>query len=159
MSAVRQKPVLRLKSPKRFLVQRQELKRERLPRTYAATEDDLLCSLVTTWEVVAIAVNNNNGNKNEVRKTLARKYNRQAIDTILHHSKTGRIRDFVINDSDLRPNTREQLTISKIGGTPKQYHKIVDEIFSSAVRRLFEELDLVYYHEHLAGKLRVRLEP
>ena len=158
MSAVRQKPVLKLKSPKRFS-QRQQLEHVRQPQTYAATEDDLLCSLVTTWEVVAIAVNNNNGNKNEVRKTLARKYNRQAIDTILHHSKTGRIRDFVIYDSDLRPNTREQLTISKIGGTPKQYHKIVDEIFSGAVRRLFEELDLGYYHEHLAGKLRVRLEP
>jgi hypothetical protein len=94
-----------------------------------------------------------------VRKTLARKYNRQAIDIILHHSKTGRVRDFIINGSDLRPHIREQLTINKIGGTPKQYHKIVDEIFSSAVRRIFEELDLVYYHEHLAGKLRVRLEP
>jgi hypothetical protein len=122
---------LKLEYPKRF-TQRQQLEHARQPQTYAATEDDLLCSLVTTWEVVTIAVNNS-GNKNEVRKTLGRKYNRQAIDIILHHSKTGRIRDFVVNDSDVRPDTREQLTISNI--------------------------DLVYYHEHLAGKLRVRLEP
>jgi hypothetical protein len=74
LSAVRQKPVLKLKSPKRF-TQRQQLEHARQPQTYAATEDDLLCSLVTTWEVVTIAVNNS-GNKNEVRKTLGRKYNK-----------------------------------------------------------------------------------
>jgi hypothetical protein len=77
----------------------------------------------------------------------------------LHHSRTGRVRDFIINSSDIRRPVKEELTNKRIGGTPEEYRKIVDEIFSNAVRRLFEEIDLVYYHGHLAGKLIVRLEP
>jgi hypothetical protein len=65
----------------------------------------------------------------------------------------------VINSSDLRQHVKEELTARRIGGTPKQYRKIIDEIFSNAVRRLFEDLDLVYFHDHLANKLHVRMEP
>ena len=139
-----------IKSPKRFFPQWYD-QGQRRQQTYAATEDDVLKYLSTTWEVVIV----NDGK----RKTLARKYNRQAVYIILHHSKTGRVRDFIIYSSDIRRPVKEELTNKRIGGTPKEYHKIVDEIFSNAVRRLFEEIDLVYYHEHLAGKLMVRLEP
>jgi predicted RNase H-like nuclease len=93
------------------------------------------------------------------RQTLARKYNRQAINIILHHAKTGHVKDFVINESDLRSHVKEELTIKRIGGTPREYYKLVDEIFSNSVRRLFEDLDLVYYHDHLASKLTVRVVP
>jgi hypothetical protein len=65
----------------------------------------------------------------------------------------------VINGSDLGQHVKEELTARRIGGTPKQYRKIIDEIFSNAVTRLFEDLDLVYFHDHLANKLHVRLEP
>jgi hypothetical protein len=149
-SKPKQKLVVKIKDPRRFYPQWLK-EQERQQQTYSATEDDLLSDLLTRWEAVVI----NDGK----RKTFAKKYNRQAIDIILYHSKTGLVRDFVIKESDLRRHTKEELTNKRIGGTPKEYHQIVDEIFSNAVRRLFEELDLVYYHNHLAGKLQVRLEP
>jgi hypothetical protein len=145
------KPKVIIKSPKRFFPQWYDELRQKRQQTYAATEGDVLTSLSTTWEFVIV----NNGK----RKTLAKKYNRQALDVILHHSKTGRVRDFVIYSCDISRPVKDELTNERIGGTPKEYRKIVDEIFSNAVRRLFEEIDLVYYHEHLAGKLMVRVEP
>src|SRR5215207_4022195 len=148
----KQKLIIRLKDPKRFLPLWQRDREEWL-QTYAATEDDLFKNLSIRREVVTI----NNGKSK--RQTLAPKYNRQAIDIILHHAKTGRVRDFVINESDLRSHVKEELTIKKIGGTPREYYKIVNEIFTNVVRRLFEDLDPVYYHDHLAGKLTVRVEP
>jgi hypothetical protein len=147
----KQKLVIRLKDPKRFLPLWLRDREEWL-QTYAATEDDLFKNLSIRREVVTI-------NKPSNRQTLAPKYNRQAIDIILHHSKTGHVKDFVINDSDLRAHVKEELTIKRIGGTPKEYFKIIDEIITTAVRRLFEDIDLVYYHEHLAGKLTVRILP
>jgi hypothetical protein len=146
------KPKVVIKDPRRFYPEWLK-KQERQLQTYSATEDDLLSDLATRWE--AVVVNNGDGE----RRTFAKKYNRQAIDIILYHAKTGHVRDFVIKDSDLQRHTRYELTNKRIGGTPKEYHQIVDEIFSNAVRRLFEELDLVYYHNNLAGKLHVRLEP
>ncbi|SRR5215204_392485 len=146
----KQKLIIRLKDPKRFLPLWQRDREEWL-QTYAATEDDLFKNLSIRWEVVTI----NNGK----RKTYSKTYNRQAIDIILHHSKTGHVKDFVINESDLRAHVKEELTIKRIGGTPREYYKIVNEIFTNVVRRLFEDLDPVYYHDHLAGKLTVRVEP
>jgi hypothetical protein len=152
-----QKARLRLKSPNRFKLQKDIFETFVLfqPKewlTYAASEDLLLSSLREKWAVVVVSKNN------EKRNTFARKYTSQAISIILHHSKTGKVKDFIINASDLRPELKEQLTARNIGGTPKQYYKIVDEIISNAVTRLFEDLDIVYYHKNLADKLRVRLE-
>jgi hypothetical protein len=150
------KPLVKIKSPRRFDVQihasilYRQKQRERNLQTYTATEDDLWSQLFWCWEVVTLK----NG-----KKTFARKYQRQAIDIIIYHSKSGQVKDFIINEFDLRRELREELSIKRIGGTPKEYYKIVDEIFFNAVRRLFEELDLVYYQDHLAGRLRVRLVP
>jgi hypothetical protein len=83
------KLVVRLKDPKRFLPLWLR-DREEWFQTYAATEDDLFKNLSIRWEVVTV----NNPSK---RQTLARKYNRQAINIILHHAKTGHVKDFVIN--------------------------------------------------------------
>jgi hypothetical protein len=173
MLSTRTKPIIRLKDPRRFLLQTQIFKTFEQTRphpvydnylysvylnpkdidlvkeqTYAATEDDVLHNLLTCWEVVTI--------KNGKEKTPVRKYSIQAIAIITHHAKTGQVNDFVIKESDLRRPLRKRLTIEKIGGTPKQYRKIVETIISRAVRRLFEELDLVYYYDHLADKLGVR---
>ena len=144
------RPKVIIKSPRRFFPQWYDEQYLKRPQTYAATEDDVLKYLSTTWEVVIV---------NDGKTTFALKYNRQALDIILHHSKTGRVRDFVIYSSDIRRPVKEELTNGRIGGTPKEYRRIVDKIFSNAVRRLFEQIDLVYYHEHLAGKLMVRVEP
>jgi hypothetical protein len=119
-------------------------------QTYSATEDDLLCNLMCRNEVVIV-------NKGK-RKTLAKKYNRQAISIILHHSRTSRVNDFVINLSDLTTEVKEELTLDRIRGTKRQYYKIFNEILCSVVQRLFENLDLVYYHDHLASRIKVRLD-
>jgi hypothetical protein len=148
------KPKVIIKSPKRFLIPWQKQQNQIFP-TYAATEDDVLNSLLFRLEPVILRDNNGN----VIRKTSAKKYNRQALDIILNHSKTGKVKDFIINESDLLRSAREELTNKRIGGTPKEYFKVVEEIFTTAVRRLFEDIDLVYYHEHLAGKLTVRILP
>jgi hypothetical protein len=150
----RAKPIVRLKDPKRFLIPWQKQQIIQFP-TYAATEDDVLTSLLFRLELVTLK--DNNGNR--TRKTIAKKYNRQALDIILHHSKTGQVKDFIIKESDLMRRAREELTNKRIGGTPEEYFKIIDDIFTNAVRRIFEEIDLVYYHEHLADKLVVRITP
>jgi hypothetical protein len=118
-------------------------------QTYAATEDEFLFTLLRTWEVVKLK----NG-----RKTLYRKYNKQAIGIILHHARSGKVKDFIINDYDIRGHLRDQLSLENIGGTQKERDKIVHMIISNAVRRLFEELDLEHYHNHLVDKMRWRLE-
>jgi hypothetical protein len=119
-------------------------------QTYAATEDEFLFTLLRTWEVVKPK----NG-----RTTLAPKYNRQAIGIILHHARSGNVKDFIIHDYDIRGHLRDQLSLKNIGGTQKERDQIVNEIISNAVRRLFEELDLEYYHNYLVDKMRWRIEP
>jgi hypothetical protein len=104
-------------------------------QTYAATEDDALYTLLIHFEVVEF----NNGHK-----ILGRKYQRQVIEIILNHARCGKVKDFIFNKSDIQGHLKEQLTIENIGGNPKEYCKIVKEILTSAVRRLFEELDTEY---------------
>jgi hypothetical protein len=118
-------------------------------QTYAATEDEFLFTLSRTWEVVKL--------KNRPT-TLGRKYPKQAIGVILHHARSGNVKDFIINDYDIRRHLRDQLSLENIGGTQKERDQIVYEIISNAVRRLFEELDLEYYHNHLVDKMKWRLE-
>jgi len=118
-------------------------------QTYAATEDEFLFTLLRTWEVVKL--------KNEEMEQC-RKYQRQAIGIILHHARSGNVKDFIINDYDIRGHLRYQLSLENIGGTQKERDKIVHMIISNAVRRLFEELDLEYYHNYLIDKMRWRLE-
>jgi hypothetical protein len=176
------KPKVVIKSPKRFLVnweyqwlQQKIFNSFRYPRpsqecknysrlvcgrdwenidttilqTYTATEDEFLFTLLRTWEVIQL--------KN--RRTLGNKYQKQAIGIILHHARSGRVKDFIINDHDIRGHLRDQLLLENIGGSRKDRDKIVHEIISNAVRRLFEELDLGYYHNHLIDKLKWRIEP
>jgi hypothetical protein len=128
---------------------RREEQRKRNLQTYAATENDLTSRLHNCWECPVI--------EGKGRRTYASKYNRQAIAIILHHSKTGHVKDFVINESDLHSDLKYELTNERIGGTPKEYRNTISEIFTGAVKQLFEDLDAVYYHEHLADKLRVRM--
>ena len=170
----------KVKSPKRFLIQKENPKLQQqnldtskhprsrvyekysysvtraLPKydplrmqTLAATEDDVLYTLLMQFEVVKF----NNG-----RETLGRKYQKQVIEIILNHARYGKVKDFIFNKSDIRGHLKDQFTIEKIGGTPKECRNIVREILTNAVRRLFEELDTEYYHNHLAGKLQVRFE-
>ena len=119
-------------------------------QTYAATEDEFLFTLLRTWEVV---------NPKNRRTTLGRKYPKQAIGIILHHARSGDVKDFIINDYDIRGHLRDQLSLKNIGGTQKERDQIVNEIISSAVRRLFEELDLEYHHNYLIDKMKWRMEP
>jgi hypothetical protein len=120
-----------------------------LLQTYAATEDEFLFTLLRTWEVVTLKSG---------QPKLGRKYQKQAIGIILHHARSGKVKDIVINDNDIRGHLRDQLSRENIGGTQKERDNIVHEIISNAVRRLFEELDLEYYHNHLIDKLKWRLE-
>jgi hypothetical protein len=126
--------------------------------TYAAIKDDLYRNLKFRMEIVIIKDRRNKNGKIRV-ETLGNKYLRQAIAIITHHAQSGQVKDFVIKESDLRKDLRGELSIDNIGGNPKQYHKIIKEIFSDSVRRLFEELDIVYYHEHLADRLGVKFIP
>jgi hypothetical protein len=119
-------------------------------QTYAATEDQFLFTLLRAWEVVKLE----NG-----RKTLCRKYPKQTIGIIIHHAKSGNVKDFIINDSDIRGHLRDQLSLENIGGTQNERDEIVYLIISNAVRRLFEELDLEYYHNHLVDIMKWRMEP
>jgi hypothetical protein len=119
-------------------------------QTYAATEDEFLFTLLRTWEVVKL--------KNK-RKTLCRKYQKQAIGMILHHARSGNVKDFLINDCDIRGHLRDQLSLESIGGSQKERDEIVYTIISNAVRRLFEELNLEYYHNHLVEKMKWRMDP
>lgn len=126
--------------------------------TYAAIKDDLYRNLKFRKEIVIIKDKRNKNGKIRV-ETLGNKYLRQVIAIITHHAQSGQVKDFVIKESDLRRELRGRLSIDNIGGNSKQYHKIIQEIFSNAVRRLFEELDIVYYHEHLADRLEVKFIP
>ena len=177
------RPKVIIKSPKRFLINKenQELQQKivdtfKYPRphqgcesyirllcgynwenfdptylqTYAATEDEFLFTLLRTWEVVKLK----NG-----RKTLCRKYQKQAIGIIMHHARSGNVKDFMINDCDIRGHLRDQLSLENIGGTQKERDEIVYMIISNAVRRLFEELDLEYYHNLLVDKIKWRMKP
>jgi hypothetical protein len=119
-------------------------------QTYAVTEDEFLFTLLRTWEVVKLK----NG-----RKTLCRKYPKQAIEIIIYHARSGNIKDFIINDCDIRGHLRDQLSLENIGGTLKERDEIVYTIISNAARRLFEELDLGYYHNYLVDKMKWRMEP
>ena len=119
-------------------------------QTYAATEDEFLFTLLRTWDVAKLK----SGEKKQ-----SKKYQKQAIGIILHHARSGNLKDFVINDYDIRGHLRDQLSLENIGGTQKERDQIVYEIISNAVRRLFQELDLEYYHNYLIDKMRWRIEP
>jgi hypothetical protein len=80
-------------------------------QTYAATEDEFLFTLLRTREVVKLKSG---------RKTLGRKYQKQAVGTILHHARSGNVRDFIIYDCDIRGHLRDHLSLENIGGTQKE---------------------------------------
>jgi hypothetical protein len=110
---------------------------------YTATEDEFLWMLLMTWKVDG---------------GLIRKYIDQLNYIVLHHASSGNLKDFVIDESDIRGHLKEELTTERIGGTPKQRDEIVCEIISNAVRRLFEELQPRFYREHLKGKISWKIQ-
>jgi hypothetical protein len=90
----------------------------------------------------------------EGRTITVRKYYRRARE-LMKWIPIARLpsNEFVINISDIKPAIIKEIE------SVANNHKTLQYVLTQAVGRIFENLDLEYYHLSIARNLRVRIEP